>query len=294
MIKSKVGKRLFFGSIMVGSIAGLLTFEAYAAAQNYFGMDPKYRGLFFAIILSLVALGGTAELAKLAAKKSLNLCFVPTGFAIIAIILCPFWAPKGFASEALAAALMAGMFLMALNQGLKKGTANTINNLAAASLAMIYLGLGSYFIISIRCLGASADSAWPQIQYVVMFLATVKCADIGAYFTGRAIGKHKWVPSISPAKTWEGLAGGIALSIIIAIAFAKGSGIMSVGNAIIFGAVLAIVGQLGDLLESMFKRDADLKDSASMIPEFGGFLDLIDSPVVASPIGLLLFKLLTC
>jgi phosphatidate cytidylyltransferase len=120
-----------------------------------------------------------------------------------------------------------------------------------------------------------------------VFLTCVKFCDIGAYFTGRFLGRHLWVPSISPKKTWEGFFGGIVIAVIAASLFAQFSAIMGIGRAVVFGVVAAVTGQLGDLLESMLKRDAGSKDSASLIPEFGGVLDLLDSVLVAAPFAYL-------
>ncbi|MBN1764650.1 MAG: phosphatidate cytidylyltransferase, partial [Sedimentisphaerales bacterium] len=117
----------------------------------------------------------------------------------------------------------------------------------------------------------------------------VKCSDIGAYFTGRFIGRHKLAPGISPGKTWEGFCGGIILAVIIASLFSNFSGIMNIGRSIVFGITIAIIGQLGDLLESMYKRDAGSKDSDNLVPEFGGMLDLVDSPLIAAPVAYLMF-----
>jgi len=139
--------------------------------------------------------------------------------------------------------------------------------------------------MQIRLLGKNADSAWGQIQYVVLFLAVVKSTDIGAYFTGRFLGRHKWVPSISPKKTWEGLIGGILTAMFVSFLFSVLSGIISVAVALILGWVAALSGQLGDLLESLMKRDTASKDSGALVPEFGGVLDMIDSVVVAAPFG---------
>ena len=156
---------------------------------------------------------------------------------------------------------------------------------------MIYLGGGCFFTVKLRLLGANGLTIWQQIAPLVMVIATVKCADIGAYFTGRAIGRHKWMPNISPKKTWEGFFGGILLSTIVSSLLAVISDIIPFGGAVIFGLVLGVTGQLGDLLESMLKRDGAIKDSASLIPEFGGVLDVVDSVVVAAPFGYMILSL---
>lgn len=178
-----------------------------------------------------------------------------------------------------------------LVQGARSGNQGTLANLAVLCFAVLYLGLGGWFIVAIRMVGGSADSAWGQSGAVLMFLACVKSADIGAYLIGSQIGRHPWVPSISPKKTWEGFIGGVVLAVIVGWLFAAFSDIMSVGMGIVFGAVVAVTGQLGDLLESMLKRDAGSKDSAKLVPEFGGALDLLDSVIVAAPFALVVLLL---
>jgi phosphatidate cytidylyltransferase len=114
-------------------------------------------------------------------------------------------------------------------------------------------------------------------------MAIVWIADIAAYFAGRAFGRHKLAPAISPGKTWSGLCGGVlgaALAGAVA-AWLLGSGRLVQGAGL--GAFLAAVAQLGDLLESAFKRLAGVKDSGSLIPGHGGVLDRVDGLLLAAP-----------
>ena len=125
-----------------------------------------------------------------------------------------------------------------------------------------------------------------------VLIFVVKCSDIGAYTAGRFFGKHKFSPVISPKKTWEGMAGGVILAAVVAVAFAVFCDIMSWRLAIVFGVVFAFIGQLGDLAESMLKRDAETKDSSNSVPGFGGILDVVDSILITAPFGYLFFSLL--
>src|SRR5262249_6418668 len=116
-----------------------------------------------------------------------------------------------------------------------------------------------------------------------------------AYLTGRKWGRTKLIEWLSPKKTVEGFAGGILASMLVALAgtlVARGFG----GNdaravfptwktAIVFGFLMAVIGQAGDLLESLMKRDAQLKDSGSLVPEFGGALDILDSLLLTAPVA---------
>ncbi|MNJ70851.1 Phosphatidate cytidylyltransferase [compost metagenome] len=115
-------------------------------------------------------------------------------------------------------------------------------------------------------------------------LAAIWSSDAGAYFTGRRFGKNKLWPAISPNKTVEGAVGGIVLAVIAAVLFALFSGgLLSVGRALLLGASAAVVGQLGDLIQSAYKRVYGIKDSGKLLPGHGGILDRCDSWVVVFP-----------
>jgi len=195
------------------------------------------------------------------------------------------WGGRLNISSFLAFILILSLFFGAWFQARGLGASKTLSNLGLMSFVLIYLGLGGWFLVQIRLIGLCGGTSWEQIGPVVMFLLCVKSSDIGAYFTGRACGKHLWVPSISPAKTWEGVAGGVVSAVIVASLFSILFDILPIGVALLFGVCVSVAGQMGDLLESMIKRDVGAKDSASLIPAFGGVLDLIDSVVVAAPFG---------
>jgi phosphatidate cytidylyltransferase len=130
---------------------------------------------------------------------------------------------------------------------------------------------------------------------LVMVLLVVKATDIGAFFGGRAIGRHKLIPWLSPGKTWEGLICGVLFSALVGALLARYIGLpdfrLTWWKGLIFGAVLGGIGQAGDLLESLMKRDAEVKDSGALVPGFGGILDIIDSPLLAAPFAYLMFSL---
>lgn len=123
-------------------------------------------------------------------------------------------------------------------------------------------------------------------QLMLFLLLLVVAADIGAYFAGRALGKHKLAPRVSPGKTWEGVGGGL-----VAAAMMAAFGVWWFGMATVpFMAlclVVAIASVVGDLTESMFKRHAGLKDSGSLLPGHGGVLDRVDSVTAAAPVFLI-------
>ena len=133
---------------------------------------------------------------------------------------------------------------------------------------------------------------WPGAPYQTTFilfylLAVTKFCDAGAFLAGSLAGRHKMIPRISPGKTWEGFAGGVALSILISVLlihyFPRGLPGFNVWDGIFLGALLALASVVGDLAESVVKRDAQIKDSGRLIPGIGGALDLIDSILFTAP-----------
>ena len=281
---------MFFGTLLIAFFIGLFLLDGCLSARAAQQSLPDWlTGLCFALLCALLSATGGVELARLARARQINIILTPALIAIILVATHPYWSRNLTDSldPVLAAALIAGLFFAALIQALKSGNSGTINNLAGTSFSIIYLGIGCWFIFQIRLLNPLSATTWGQIGPLLMFIACVKSSDIGAYFTGRFLGRHKWVPAISPAKTWEGFFGGIVFAVIVASIFAHFSDIIDIKLAWLFGATMALTGQLGDLFESMLKRDADIKDSAHIIPEFGGVLDLVDSVIAAAPFALL-------
>jgi len=161
----------------------------------------------------------------------------------------------------------------------------------AAMFAFVYLGLMFGFLLALR----REHPAWVVAGVVLV----TKSCDTGAYFTGKAIGRHKLIPWLSPGKTWEGLFGGIVTAALVAVLGVwlyhrsygdRGVGAMPWPYAALVGALFAVSGQAGDLLESVFKRDAGVKDSGSTLPGMGGVLDVLDSLMLTAPVA---FWLLT-
>lgn len=133
------------------------------------------------------------------------------------------------------------------------------------------------------------------LMLIVSTIFVVKCSDAGAYFVGTAIGKHRLAPRLSPGKTWEGAIGGLIAAVASAWALhtyvvpqlAESAAVPPLSSLMLYGAALHVAGVLGDLAESMFKRSAGKKDSASWLPGLGGLLDVIDSVLWAAPVAYL-------
>jgi phosphatidate cytidylyltransferase len=132
---------------------------------------------------------------------------------------------------------------------------------------------------------------FPNVEgkfYVLYFIVVTKFSDLGAYVTGSLFGKHKMIPRISPGKTWEGFAGAIVISTLISLGYAKLAAshlpAMTTIHAVILGIILSSTAVVGDLIESIFKREAGVKDSGKLFPGIGGILDLMDSLLFNAPI----------
>ncbi len=135
----------------------------------------------------------------------------------------------------------------------------------------------------------------PTAHALILYLVVVvKSSDIGAFAVGRTFGRHKLFPRVSPGKTWEGLAGGLVVGVLMsALIFwwlgrglphaAFGCLVVTRTDAWVLGAVLSAIGVVGDLIESLLKRSAGLKDSGCTIPGMGGILDVLDSLLFATP-----------
>jgi phosphatidate cytidylyltransferase len=186
--------------------------------------------------------------------------------------------------------LIAGFLLEMYRYQGETGVA--VPRLALTLFAVAYLGLLPSFFIQIRWL------AMPEVSGLMLALVIFvpKGNDIGAYFTGTFLGKHKMTPTLSPKKTWEGFAGGVLAGVVVAVGLSLlvpvprpvfRHGIL---EAVAFGLVVGGAGVLGDLAESLIKRDCHTKDASQSIPGFGGVLDVIDSVLFAAPVAYLWFS----
>lgn len=181
-----------------------------------------------------------------------------------------------------AAVLLA--FLVEMNHYTADGTAT--GRVASAVFAFAYLGVFAAFFLKLRWL----DPATSGLMLAVTIFVP-KCGDIGAYFVGRFLGKTPFSPTISPKKTWEGFAGAVLGATATALAFHTLGPVFRFGwpEALAFGVVFSVVGILGDLAESMVKRDGLMKDASARIPGFGGALDVVDSLLFAAPVAYVWF-----
>lgn len=249
------------------------------------------RGLALGVVAAPVLMIGAAELAAMLRAIGVRLAsgLAPAsalcGFAIgaTAALSPPSMSPFSFVVPLVA--LWLAVTLVAVSW--PKRTEGALMGAAAAILTLVYLGLIPSFFLALR----QHTTAWTLMALILI----VKSCDMGAYFTGMSIGRRKLIPWLSPGKTWEGLAGGVAASAGVAALLAWLSSFPGIGGwlgfpldpvrALALGAGLALVGQFGDLTVSLFKRDSGLKDASSRLPGLGGVLDVIDSLIFAAPVA---------
>lgn len=174
--------------------------------------------------------------------------------------------------------LIFGYFLFTAHLHAEKEFSTHVQEMILALFAGLYLVVLPYFLPALR--------AEPNGMYwTLFFFLVIWACDTGAYFAGKAWGKTKLYSQVSPKKTWEGIAGGLVACVIVAIIarllFLSSA---SYRGLVIMALVLGVVSQIGDLCESLLKRGFDKKDSGTVLPGHGGFLDRFDSVVFALPI----------
>ncbi|MFO0843610.1 MAG: phosphatidate cytidylyltransferase [Gemmataceae bacterium] len=284
---SEYRTRVWIGSLMALLTAGVLVADHHVALWL---ARPVYPFLIVFVAL-LVALSVAELYALLAAHPRPPLWLVLSSCLAVSLAALP--ALLG-GREASAWRDMAAVFALAVLAGFLwemaafREPGGVVPRLALLTWMTAYLGLLPSFFVQIRFRPAeSAPLAGVASLALVIFVP--KCCDIGAYVTGRAFGRTRMTPLLSPKKTWEGLAGGLALSVAVAVLLNRAvtEVLRSDAEAALFGLVLGLTGVLGDLAESMIKRDCQKKDASQAVPGFGGVLDVVDSVLFAAPVAYL-------
>jgi phosphatidate cytidylyltransferase len=191
--------------------------------------------------------------------------------------------------EWLAAGILSTFLFAFVLYGLSDIRTSATATFGVTLLGVLWIGAGLGLLLLVRDI--PDHGFWALIA--VMF--TVFAADTAAFFVGRAIGRRKMAPAISPAKTWEGLVGGVAAAMLAAflILYNDRDGFLTVPETLLFGAVVAIASVFGDLFESALKRDLQAKDSGRLLGGHGGLLDRIDSMLWAGPAAYFLILAVT-
>jgi len=168
---------------------------------------------------------------------------------------------------------------------IRRDNSQALVSIAVTMFGLLYIAWFFSFFVKLKFL--------PQGSLLVVFLVLVtKMGDVGAYFIGRFFGKHSLIPRISPHKTIEGTMGGLLFSVATALAGKLYLPNFSINHLLMLGFLLGILAQVGDLAESLLKRDCAVKDSGNSISGFGGMLDIMDSLIFTAPIFYFYVKVL--
>ena len=258
-INKKAGRKLL-PSIGVGlSLIGLVWFAL------------SYHREIFAIVVAIAVVLGAREIVRAFSAHSVKISF--NGLALATIGLSYAAWNGGVAGLAIATAIA---FPLLLIRALLQGPEGFVAKATGTTFALLYLPFLAGFLILL----ARPSTGF---QRVMTFMVSVGCNDTFGYIVGVLFGKHPLVPTISPKKTWEGLAGSTVFTVIGGCLAFKYIMDMHWWIGIIVGLMIVFTATCGDLIESAMKRDMSLKDMGSLLPGHGGMLDRLDSVVLSAP-----------
>ena len=273
---SELTRRIIFGVIAAPASIAIVYFGDWALA----------------ILLSALSALAAWELFRIA-RETGAFPLEPAGIALAALLPIAIHAQRrGVYTLTLTAIVAMILVLFASTIWLRGPSGKPLSSVAITAFGVLYAGLFSY-VYALRyhdyAVGAGAGTALVLLP-VLLTWAT----DVGAYTFGRAFGRKKLIPSISPGKTVEGAVGGLGLAIVICLLYVRFILMpyaqlgLTIQGAVLFAIVVSVAAQTGDLAESLLKREAGLKDSSRIIPGHGGILDRFDSLLFVMPIAFLL------
>lgn len=283
--------RLTYGPLLILLLAALLALDAWIdglevpGLRAVTGRDTPPPGVVVFLVVTAVSFLATREMAAILiangikASKRVMCAASLLGLAVSCFI--PGHAPPLDAAAAVSTAAILVLLGALAFHARHRSVEGVVAAAGGTLLAFVYLGLMFGFLLAIR-----RDHSVMVLGWVIL---VTKACDIGAYFTGKTIGRHKMIPWLSPGKTWEGLAGGVAASSLVGaggvwlLQRLGDESLPGVASAAVASALFGLIGQAGDLIESLFKRDAGMKDAGSSLPGFGGLLDVLDSPLLVAP-----------
>lgn len=277
--------RIVLGVVFAAALIGLLAMDHVTAPP----------GVWLAPVVLIIAVAASGEMIHLLAAQGLRprawLVYCGT-LLVVASNLVPLWSDlpiDALAWPMFAITLVVIAAFVVEFPGYEDGS-DAVRRVAGAVLAVAYVGLLLSFVVQMRALGGGADG----VAAILALLIVVKGSDIGAYTFGRLFGRHRLAPRLSPGKTLEGVAGGMAFGCLgawfaLAVLLPWLSDMpergVRVWQWLAFGLLVSAAGVAGDLAESLLKRQAGAKDSSTWMPGFGGVLDLLDSVLVAAPVA---------
>jgi len=260
-----------------------------------------YGGLPLVLVLAVVSALGTRELFDLVARQGVG---AARPFGIVsAAALAPITYAALAAADVQALVVTAWPYLVAFwimallgwALAFRSPAEKPLEAVGATLLAVAYTGALPSFLLGIRH-GHFAERSWPAAWLVFFPLVVTWVCDTAAMFGGRAVGGPKLAPAISPGKTRSGAVAGVVGGLMVApifgaMVFPRFGIEVPLWQLLVMAGVLSVVGQIGDLVESLFKREAGVKDSSSLIPGHGGVLDRFDSLYFVIPMAAVLYQL---
>jgi phosphatidate cytidylyltransferase len=243
---------------------------------------------FFALVVIIITAVALYEFFTLIQKKGILIYKyfgVALGIIIPLTVYNQFELTKGWEL----AFIVAACLILFLLQFIRRDSSQAIVGVSTTLFGVLYISWFFSFVIKLKLIN---DGVIPDGAKILAFLLLVtKMGDIGAYFIGSRFGKHHLIPRISPKKSVEGAIGGFACSIITSLLCRSFMPGIEVHHFIILGFLLGFLAQVGDLSESLIKRDCQVKDASNLLPGLGGMLDVVDSILFTAPILYFYIKL---
>jgi len=238
-------------------------------------------GVFFLLFVDAIIAIGVVELFGLERAKGVQ----PNRVLGVLGVLGLSWAFFFRKSDAVVLILIGIMLVLLTVELARKEAGSALMNVGGTLLGVLYLGLAGGALLLIRE-GAGRLSYSESGRVVMLLLIMLWTMDTAAYFVGRPFGRHKLFPRVSPKKSVEGAIGGFVGALVVAVVGAYTfTAFLPMGHHIALGGIVGIGGQVGDLAESLLKRDAEVKDSSTLLPGHGGVLDRFDSLFFAGPLA---------
>jgi len=279
------------GKVFLRRLLSSIALWAVVIGAMFSGNRLVSDGVFLVIMMALAGFG-LAEFYGLVEKRGL-ICFKGWGiFGGQLLIASTFFYLSGLlgireapakANDFETSLLIIFVLGLCVRQFVSKSNTAGILAIATTLFGLMYVPWLLNFIQKINFFPKANGT-----YYLLYFILVTKFSDTGAYAIGSLIGRHKMIPRISPGKTWEGFGGAVALSTLASVVFAHLAGArlrgMNWKHAVVLGVLLSSAAVIGDLIESLFKREAGVKDSGKSFPGIGGILDLLDSLLFNAPL----------
>ena len=236
-------------------------------------------GIYFFLFVVAISLLSFYEFSLLVKNKGADINLFLSSILILVLLLNSYY----HFTNLEAIILLGSLSLLIIELFRNKGSA--INNLGSVFLGIFYIGIFATSLINLReYYSTSLEVSVNGAILIISILASIWIGDSAAYYGGITFGRHKLFPRVSPKKSWEGAIFGFIFSVgTMILARVLVLDFLNWKNILIIGVIIGVIGQIGDLVESLIKRDSQVKDSSSLIPGHGGFFDRFDSLLFSAP-----------